>query len=326
MDRSSWFLSLLLSLLFSVFVCLLSFLVGPSRVSPFSHDPLEKAVLYEIRLPRILLGYAAGGSLSLSGAILQGIFRNSLVEPYTLGISGGAAIGVCIGLALSAQKLIGFFSLPLFGFSGSLCVLVALFYLSRRRAMKREELLLSGVMMSFISSSLVLLFFAVLRMEDVHKVIFWMMGSLQEENRRLIAFLAIFSLVALSLSYLFCFDLNALSIGEEEAMHLGINVVRTKRILLLLASLLTGLTVSATGIIGFVGLVIPHMMRLVFGSDYRLLLFSSFFFGASFLILCDTLARVMIAPSELPCGVVTGIIGGVLFLYLLYKKKDASSA
>jgi iron complex transport system permease protein len=319
MKRIKWITSLFFSIFFLLLVSTLSFLTGPSTIMPFPKDPLERAILYEIRLPRILLGFAAGGSLSLSGAILQGIFRNSLVEPYTLGISGGAAIGVCIGIALSAQKIIGFFSLPTFGFFGSFSVLFVLLYLSGRRAVRREELLLSGVMISFISSSIILLFFALLRTEEIHKIIFWMMGSLQEEEMKLIAIVCFISTLGLLVSYIFSFDLNALSLGEEEAMHLGINVIRTKRFLLLLSSFLTGLVVSVTGIIGFVGLVIPHTMRLIFGSDYRFLLFSSFFFGASFLILCDTIARAIIAPSELPVGVVTGVIGGTLFLYLLLR-------
>ena len=319
MKRIKWITSLFFSIFFLLLVSTLSFLTGPSTIMPFPKDPLERAILYEIRLPRILLGFAAGGSLSLSGAILQGIFRNSLVEPYTLGISGGAAIGVCIGIALSAQKIIGFFSLPTFGFFGSFAVLFVLLYLSGRRAIRREELLLSGAMISFISSSIILLFFALLRTEEIHRIIFWMMGSLQEEEMKLIAIVCFISILGLLVSYIFSFDLNALSLGEEEAMHLGINVIRTKRFLLLLSSFLTGLVVSITGIIGFVGLVIPHTMRLIFGSDYRFLLFSSFFFGASFLILCDTIARVIIAPSELPVGVVTGVIGGTLFLYLLLR-------
>jgi len=319
MKRIKWITSLFFSIFFLLLVSTLSFLTGPSTIMPFPKDPLERAILYEIRLPRILLGFAAGGSLSLSGAILQGIFRNSLVEPYTLGISGGAAIGVCIGIALSAQKIIGFFSLPTFGFFGSFAVLFVLLYLSGRRAIRREELLLSGAMISFISSSIILLFFALLRTEEIHRIIFWMMGSLQEEEMKLISIVCFISILGLLVSYIFSFDLNALSLGEEEAMHLGINVIRTKRFLLLLSSFLTGLVVSITGIIGFVGLVIPHTMRLIFGSDYRFLLFSSFFFGASFLILCDTIARVIIAPSELPVGVVTGVIGGTLFLYLLLR-------
>jgi len=314
MKKLKWLSFLFLSILFLLFVSMLSFIVGPSFVSPFSKDPFERAILYEIRLPRILLGF---------GAILQGIFRNGLVEPYTLGISGGAVIGVCIGLVLSVQRIIGFFPLPAFGFLGSLSVLFVLLYLSGRRALRREELLLSGVMISFISSSLVLLFFALLRIEEIHKIMFWMMGSLQEEDTVLIASIAFLSLLGLFASYIFSFDLNALALGEEEAMHLGINVLRTKRLLLLLSSFLTGLTVSITGIIGFVGLVIPHTMRLLLGSDYRFLLFSSFFFGASFLILCDTIARTIISPSELPVGVVTGVIGGTLFLYLLYRGRKS---
>jgi len=147
------------------------------------------------------------------------------------------------------------------------------------------------------------------------------MGSLDEPNMLLIRMAVIGALAGLVLSYFFCLDLNALALGEEEAIHLGINVEKTKRILFILASILTGLSVSVSGIIGFVGLIIPHLMRMFTGTDHRILFVSSFLAGASFLILCDTLARTVIEPFELPVGVITGIIGGAVFVYALSKKQ-----
>jgi iron complex transport system permease protein len=281
----------------------------------------EYSILFDIRLPRIILGFAVGGALALSGVILQGMFRNPLVEPYTLGISGGAALGVCLNIVLRLSRKIGILSLPISGFIGASLVILLLYWLSRRKQiLKIQGLLLTGVMISFIASSLVMLIMAVSRTEDLHGIIFWIMGSLEEPNWSLIKLVVLVSILGLFISYLLSLDLNALSLGEEEAIHLGINIERTKKLLFLLASFLTGCAVSVAGVIGFVGLVIPHLMRLFVGQDHRILLIASFLTGGAFLILCDTLARTIISPLELPVGVITGIVGGSLFIYALSKK------
>jgi iron complex transport system permease protein len=281
----------------------------------------EYSILFDIRLPRIILGFAVGGALSLAGVILQGMFRNPLVEPYTLGISGGAALGVCLNIVLRLSPKIGILSLPISGFLGAILVILLVYGLSRRKQiLKIQGLLLTGVMISFIASSLVMLIMAVSRTEDLHGIIFWIMGSLEEPNWSLIKLMVSVSILGLFISYLLSSDLNALSLGEEEAVHLGINIERTKKVLFLLASLLTGCAVSVAGVIGFVGLVIPHLMRLFVGQDHRILLITSFLTGGTFLILCDTLARTIISPLELPVGVVTGIVGGIVFIYTLSKK------
>jgi iron complex transport system permease protein len=176
-------------------------------------------------------------------------------------------------------------------------------------------------MISFICSSLIMLIMAVSRIEDLHGIIFWTMGSLETSQWFLIKIALAISLIGLIISYLFSIDLNAFSLGEEEALHLGVNIERSKRLLFILASLLTGCSVAVAGIIGFVGLVVPHFMRMLVGSDHRILLVASYLSGAAFLILCDTLARTIIAPMELPVGVVTGIIGGILFVYALTRRQ-----
>ena len=162
---------------------------------------------------------------------------------------------------------------------------------------------------------------AISHTEDLHGIVFWIMGSLEEPNWLLIKVVFSTSIALLVISYLFCFDLNALSLGEEEALHLGIDTEKTKRLLFIIASLLTGFSVSVAGIIGFVGLIVPHFVRMFVGRDHRILLISSFLCGGSFLIFCDTLARTVISPMELPVGVITGILGGSLFVYALTKKK-----
>lgn len=282
----------------------------------------EYSILFDIRLPRIILGFAIGGALSIAGVILQGMFRNPLVEPYTLGISGGAALGVSLNIVLRLNHILGLFSLPLFGFLGASLVIFLVYFLSTRRGvLKIQGLLLTGVMISFIASSLIMLIMAVSRVEDLHGIIFWIMGSLEEPNWFLIKLAVLVSILGLIVSYQFCLTLNAFSLGEEEALHLGINTERTKRLLFILASILTGCSVSIAGIIGFVGLVVPHFVRMLVGGDHRILLVSSFLCGAGFLIFCDTLARTIISPLELPVGVITGILGGSLFVYALSKKQ-----
>jgi iron complex transport system permease protein len=284
----------------------------------------EFSIISDIRLPRIILGFAIGGSLSLAGIILQGIFRNPLVEPYTLGISGGAALGAALCIVLGLHRLFPDFAMPLFGFMGALAVVLSVYLANiHKKMLSTDGFLLTGVMISFISSSLVTLILAISRIEELHSIIFWIMGSLEEPGWVFIITVFCISLLCLVVSYFFCLDLNALSLGDEEAIHLGVNVVRTKKILFFIAALLTGVSVSIAGIIGFVGLVVPHFARMFAGYDHRRLLIVSFLTGAGFLIFCDTLARTIVAPVELPAGVITGILGGSLFVYALSKKSAA---
>lgn len=282
----------------------------------------EHSILFDIRLPRIILGFAIGGALALSGVILQGMFRNPLVEPYTLGISGGAALSVCLGIVLKLHQAGGLLTLPLFGIVGSVVSMTIVYFLSVKKGILRiQELLLTGVMISFISSSLIMFIKAVSNSEALHGIVFWIMGSLEEPNFLLIKTAVLISVSGLCISYLFCVKLNALSLGEEEARHLGVDIEKAKTGLFFLASFITGFSVSITGIIGFIGLVVPHFMRMFVGNDHRILLISAFLGGAIFLIFCDTLARTVIVPLELPVGVITGILGGSLFIYILAKRR-----
>ncbi|MFH1902681.1 MAG: iron ABC transporter permease [Candidatus Omnitrophota bacterium] len=283
---------------------------------------VERSIIFDIRLPRILMGFAVGGSLSLAGVILQGMFRNPLVEPYTLGISGGAALGVALNIVFRISHHFGILSLPVSGFLGAAAVSFLVYFLGvKKGTLRTDSFLLTGVMISFVSSSLMMFLMALARSEDLHGIIFWMMGSLEEPNRLLLQSELIVAVLGLLASYLFVFDLNAFGLGEEEALHLGVNTERSKRILFILAAVLTGFAVSVAGIIGFVGLVVPHFVRMFLGGDHRILLIGSFLSGAIFLILCDALARTVIAPLELPVGVITGILGGTLFVYAVSKKR-----
>ncbi len=285
---------------------------------------LERSILLDIRLPRIVLGFAVGGSLGLAGVILQGLFRNPLVEPYTLGISGGAALGISFCIAFNINLALGIFFLPAFGFIGALGVILLLYFLGwKRKSLPVQNILLLGVMVTFISSSLLMLIMSLSRAENLQKIIFWMMGSLEQPRWELILFSCFISIIGLFISGFFSTSLNAMALGDEGALHLGIDTEQTRKILFVIAAVLTSVSVSVAGIIGFVGLLVPHFMRLWVGNDYRTLLFTSFLAGASFLILSDTIARTIISPLELPVGVITGLIGGVLVIYTLSTRRKA---
>ncbi|MDD5676363.1 MAG: iron ABC transporter permease [Kiritimatiellae bacterium] len=286
-------------------------------------DTIERTILWDVRLPRILLGIAVGGALSLAGVILQGLFRNPLVEPYTMGISGGAALGVCLAIILRLGKIFGVWSLPAAGSIGAAAAIFAVYFLSiGKGGLNIRNLLLIGIMISFICSALITLIMAISKVEDLHGIIFWAMGSLEQPNQLLVRIALIVSVVALGVAYFFCLELNALLLGEEEAFHLGVNTETAKRLLFILAAIMTGLSVAVAGIIGFVGLVVPHFMRLFVGGDHRILLPAAWLCGGVFMVACDTLARTVISPTELPVGVVTGLLGGIIFIYVLCRRPE----
>lgn len=325
-----WIFILIVLVLILFFTALFALCTGSTKI--LTKDVLEILIygkgstdyniLVNLRLPRIILAVSIGGALSLAGTILQGMFKNPLVEPYTLGISGGASLGVCITILFKLHNKIGIIAYPVSGFIGATFVIFLVYSISSRAGnLKSNRMLLTGVMISYVASSLVMLLMAISKSEDLNSIVFWIMGTLDEPDLFLIKVAVSGSLLCLFVSYFFCHDLNALVLGEDAAAHLGVNTVRTKRVLFIIASLLTGLSVSVCGIIMFVGLIVPHFMRMTVGSDHRILLVSSFLGGAAFLTLCDVIARTVISPMELPVGVITGIIGGIVFIYVLGKKK-----
>ncbi|MEA4903898.1 MAG: iron ABC transporter permease, partial [Petrimonas sp.] len=282
----------LLAALFAVVILSLSFgeISIPYKKIPqilADKESMEYGVLFYIRIPRTLLGFAIGGSLSLAGAILQGIYRNPLVEPYTLGISGGASLGVTFAI-VAGLHLLNILFLPLAGFIGAFTTIFLVYTLSLKKGtLSVNRMLLIGVMISFISSSLMMFLMSITAAENIHGIVFWIMGSLNESNTTMVWVMVVLSVVCLLISYLFVMPLNALRLGEEKARHLGINSNVTIRILFIITSILTGACIAVAGVIGFVGLVIPHIVRLFVGSDYRIMLVSSFLSGSIFLILCD---------------------------------------
>ncbi len=283
---------------------------------------IEYTIINNIRLPRIILGIAVGGALSLSGVILQGVYRNPLVEPYTLGISGGASLGVAITIIFNLNMLIGVYMLPLSGFIGAVITTFLVYVLAvRKNYYNINKMLLIGVMISFMSSSAMMFLMSTTTAQNLNSIVFWIMGSLDEPNTLLVKVVLYISLLGLFLSYLLANPLNALRLGESKAKHLGVNTTFTIRVLFILASVLTGVSVSVAGVIGFVGLVIPHLLRVFIGSDNRFLLIASFLGGSIFILISDIIARTIIAPNELPIGVITGMIGGLVFIVVMSRSK-----
>ncbi len=325
-----WIIFLSTLILLGVITFLVGLTTGELSISIFDipgifrdKEGIEYVVLNQIRLPRIVLGIAVGGGLSLSGAILQGIYRNPLVEPYTLGISGGAAMGVALAIVFALPAVFGAFILPAAGFAGALLTIFLVYFLGIRHGnININNMLLIGVMVSFVASAAMMFLMAVTTSENLHSIVFWMMGSLDEPNRLLIRITLIIAATGLVTSAFFSGTLNALRLGESNAKHLGINTGASIRILFVIASLMAGVCVAAAGVIGFVGLVIPHLIRLIAGSDYRILLPGSFLGGGIFLIICDTIARTIISPNELPIGVITGMAGGIMFIVILSRSKS----
>lgn len=328
----SW-LTILMALLFMTFVAvLLSLKIGEvsytwvelweALVGGNEELDFKREILLKLRLPRVLLGFTVGAALSIAGVVLQGLFRNPLVEPYTLGISGGASVAIAVTIVGSAELMFGELTLPLMGFIGAAVTVFFVYKLAlSRERVQIQTLLLTGVMVSFISSSVMMLLLSLARHEKLQGILFWTMGGLNESRMNLILLLCGITIVAFLLVMYFAPMLNGLRLGMDRATQLGINTEKSVRLLFLLSSLLTGLCVSLVGVIGFVGLIIPQMMRLLVGGDFRILLPTAFLGGGIFLILCDIFARVIISPNELPIGVVTGIIGGVIFVVLMSNMK-----
>lgn len=322
--------TLLFLVVLLVLTAALSLSIGSAQISLrglwdaiFSdRSSIDSQILFSIRLPRVILAIALGGALAITGTILQGVFQNPLTEPYTLGISGGASLGVALNILLKLNSIFGVLTFPLFGFLGASVTVFFVYFSAARQRRGAESILLTGVMVSFICSSLVMLIMALADSNQLHSIIFWTMGSLTATSFPLILLTCVTSVLALIISYFFARPLNALMLGDEEAGTLGVDVQTTRKILFLFASLVTGICVSVSGIIGFVGLIIPHFIRILFGTDHRRVLVLSWLGGAIFLMACDTIARTILAPIELPVGVVTGIIGGILFIYAFNKKKQ----
>ncbi len=285
-------------------------------------NPTFPFVIMEVRLPRILAAAVVGGGLAVAGAVFQAILLNPLADPYTLGVSSGAAFGASLALVLgilgiSVSPLV---SVPLFAFVGAMATLAAVFALAAPDGrLSSNTLILSGVIVAAILSAGIG-FIKYLADEQVGVIIFWLMGSFVGKTWHDVALTAIFVLPGLLVMLYFARDLNVMALGGRTADTLGVDSRRVKKILLVCASLMTAICVSVSGIIGFVGLIVPHLLRLVLGPDNRLLIPACFFGGAILLLTADTITRALL-PTELPIGVLTSLIGGPFFCYIFRKKQ-----
>ena len=278
----------------------------------------EAVIVGQLRLPRLLLASLAGASLSLSGVVFQGILRNPLAEPFILGVSGGAATGAVLALTLGLSSLWGI-SLP--AFVGALATMVMVLAIANRRGgMDTASIVLTGVMINAFFTAVIMFIISTTTDQKLHSILFWLYGDLAGATMTQAALLAPVLAVAGAILWRFARHLNLLNAGDIAAASLGVEVRRTKFILLSTASLLVGVAVSLTGLIGFVGLMAPHLLRMAVGHDHRLLLPGSVLFGAAFLCLADTVARTIISPSSLPVGVVTAMLGAPFFLMLMARR------
>jgi iron complex transport system permease protein len=286
-----------------------------------SGSAMERSIVLELRLPRATIALLAGGSLALSGATFQALLRNPLAEPYVLGVAGGAAVGAVAAIVFGAQGMPGLVPTgALVGALGSV-LLVLRIALRVGRALDSRVLLLAGVIIGAFFNAVILLLLTIADVESFRSAIFWMMGSLATVTWRSNALLSAYALPALMVIMALARPLNLLAAGEETAAYLGIRVTRVKTLAYIAASLLVAATVAVCGTIGFIGLVIPHTIRMIWGGDHRFLLPAAFLAGGAFLLFADTAARTVAAPAELPVGVITALIGVPLFVVLLRRSQ-----
>jgi iron complex transport system permease protein len=284
-------------------------------------DAIDRTILFEVRAPRVLLAAVLGGALTVAGVVFQALLRNPLADPYVLGVSGGASIGGVVAILLGfggGTTLLGRAGVPALAFAGALGALwliEAIATVGGRLTV--YTVLLTGAIFNAFSAAVIYLIQSLASLDQLHAIVFYLMGRVPSYDLATVGWLA--GAVALVSAGVWsgARGYNALSLGEEGAQQVGVDVERLKRRTFVLGSLLTALAVSVAGMIGFVGLVVPHVLRVLLGPDHRLLLPAAFFGGASFLVLADLAARLLLSPNELPVGVVTALIGGPFFLWLL---------
>ncbi len=292
---------------------------------PARLDPATATILLDLRLPRVLLGMLVGASLALAGSGFQGILRNPLADPYIVGTSAGAALGASLAIVLHLPSPLPWLSpVPALAFLGALGAMLAVYRLARiGNTLPVETFLLAGVVVGSFAGAMVS-FLMTLAHEDLPRVVFWLMGSLGQADASRVALVAPYLLIGGVALYLLSPALNVASMGDEAAWSLGVDVERLKIQVILAGSLVTAAAVSASGLIGFLGLLVPHLTRMLVGPDHRVLMPASALGGAAFLVLADTVARTVGAPQEIPVGVVTAMVGAPFFFWLLHRRKGLS--
>jgi iron complex transport system permease protein len=291
--------------------------LGRIAIGRANELPTEyRLIVFDLRLPRILLGILVGAALSVSGASFQALLRNPLADPYVLGVSSGAALGSILAMIIAPGVAL---VTPLGAFIGAIATIAGVYFLGRREGqLDSTTLLLGGIISASFFSAIIMFLMTTLTGRDLRGMVFWLMGDLSTPVSSTMQWIFTVGLLAgIGAIYSTSADLNLLLTGEREATHLGVDVTRVKLVVYVSASLLTALAVSASGAIGYVGLLVPHAVRLIFGSDYRLLIPASALCGAIAIVLADTLARTIVPPTELPVGAMTAMAGAPVFIYLL---------
>jgi len=278
-------------------------------------DVTLNTIIWKIRFPRVLLAALVGATLSLGGLVFQALLRNPLAEPYILGISGGSAIGAIIGILMGLSQFPG---VGLTAFLGSIATLLLILIMSSGQTiLRRDTLLLSGVMVNAFCSAIILFLISITQDARLHNIMFWLMGNLAMTDMSVIGLLAAILLPCYLLIFWLSNKMNLLLLGRDMAQTMGVNIKATMVVLLVTTSFMVSATVAHVGLLGFIGLVIPHLLRLILGTDHRVLVPACIFGGGAFLVLCDVLARTLPEQGEMPAGVITAMVGAPLFIYLL---------
>jgi len=282
-------------------------------------DPMLDTIIWQIRFPRVLLATLVGAALSLGGLVFQALLRNPLAEPYILGISGGSAIGAIIGILIGLSRFPG---VSLMAFAGSIAILLLILVMSSGQTiLKKDALLLSGVMVNAFCAAVIMFLVSMTHDSRLHNIIFWLMGDLSMVDIGHVGILAAILCPCFILIFWLSNSMNLLLMGKEMAQTMGVNIKAVTVILLVMTSFMVSATVSYCGLVGFVGLVVPHLLRLVFGPDHRVLVPACILGGGAYLVFCDVLARVLPKQGEMPAGVITAMIGAPLFIFLLKKTR-----
>lgn len=299
-------------------LCFFACIFGSVDISELTSA--DKYILYNIRLPRVLMCIVAGATLAVCGGAYQAVFKNPLSDPYILGVSSGASLGASFAIVLGLDALI--IGVPLIAFVFALLTVALIMKLSRvGNRMHTTTLILAGISFNFLFSAIISLIMFIDR-EDMHKIYFWTMGSLSGIKYSDVIIVAFFTVFGYIMLKMLAKRMNALLLGDISAQSIGIDVEKTKKIILIVSTLMTSAVVSYCGVIGFVGLIVPHIIRLIVGGDNRKILPYSVFGGIIFMLLADILARTLASPNELPIGTITSIVGAPFFIYLLYNAKQ----